>query len=89
MKILRSLFEWGSLYGLIGIFLVLFFWEERLNIQPANHTILAIGILVGFGYLCVRWVDSHEKNFLDQELVSHRAEKQLAENRQNRANRER
>lgn len=85
MKKLRSFFAWGSLYVLIGIFLGLLFWEERLNIQPVNHTILATGILIGFGYVCVRWVASHATNFLDTPFDEHFSHGQDEESKQQRA----
>jgi hypothetical protein len=64
MKILHSLYRWVTLYFLVGIFFVALFWEENLQIDSFSHTLLAIGILLSFGYFLLRWVNHHETNFL-------------------------
>jgi hypothetical protein len=64
MKILRLISRWISLYLLVGIFFVALFWEENLKVNLFFHKIIAIGLLLLFGLLTVRWVDHHKENFL-------------------------
>lgn len=68
MNIIRSLYRWGTLHLLTGVFIAAFFWEENLDIKPGDHILLATGILFGFGFVLNRWINHHETNFLVSEF---------------------
>lgn len=81
MNIFRSLIRWGSLYILVGIFIAVFFWEENLHIKPGDHVLLAIGILLGFGFLLDRWITNHETNSLISQFYEIQDEHEKSEHR--------
>jgi hypothetical protein len=64
MKMLRSIYQWGSLYIWFGIFTGAFFWEEKIQLNSIEHTLLEIATLLIFGLIVIGWVNSHEENFL-------------------------
>ena len=65
MKRFRSLFQWGSLYIMVVIFMGMFFWEEKLQLSLSEHKLLEIGILLFFCFFTILWVNQHETNFLE------------------------
>ena len=65
MKRFRSLFQWGSLYVLLAVFVAVFFWEEKLMLSVFEHQLLEVGILVIFGGLVIFWVSRNETTLLD------------------------
>ena len=64
MKTLNSILRWAPLYVLVGILLAALIWEERLQINPSDHTLLAAGFLVIFFLLVNTWIDFNEAYFL-------------------------
>jgi hypothetical protein len=64
MNFFRSLYRWGYLYVLVGFLVGVIFWEENLNITPGEHKLLAIAVLICFGFIINRWISRHETNFL-------------------------
>jgi hypothetical protein len=49
---------------MIGLFIATFFWEENLQVSLNEHALLGCGILLFFGFVILRWIRSHEINFL-------------------------
>ena len=64
MKILYSLYRWGTLYFLVGLMTASLFWEEKLRVKLIDHQLLAIGILIGSLFLLDGWIIRHPANFL-------------------------
>jgi hypothetical protein len=64
MKMLRSLYQWGSLYIWFGVFIGALFWEDKLPLHSIEQKLLEIGTLLFFGLIVIGWVNSHEENFL-------------------------
>ncbi|MCE5209405.1 MAG: hypothetical protein LLG42_13970 [Chloroflexi bacterium] len=81
MNIIRSLYRWGTLYILVGVFMGALFWEENLNTKPGDHTLLAFGIVFGFGFLLNRWITHHEANFLVSQFYQSRVDQEKSERR--------
>lgn len=57
--------SWVPLYILVGICIAGLVWEEKLQMNSSDHTLLAAGILL-FVYLGInRWISRNGEKFLD------------------------
>ena len=65
MKTPYSTSSWLPLYFLVGVCIAGLVWEEKLQMNPSDHTLMAVGILL-FVYLSInRWISRNGEKFLD------------------------